>query len=213
MSRALDYATRMAMGNVVAEEMRGAALLLQTAEPQARQLHGPCSIAAEEFVIGSVLASPQTPIASRSVSISKRRRARERERAPLVDPRALGLKPSDFWAHLSQRYWLAMLEAPDPTDIQALVDWLADHERITGPRELFTLELEGYRAAAVSYAALYDVSSACVLILNHARSRRLVGLLARLADGICDGSEDHESAMLALREHFVAERGPVIKPA
>lgn len=212
MSKALDYASRMAIAGVVAEEIRGAAMHLQMATPQARQLHGPCSIAAEKFVLGSVLCSPQSALAARGVAISKRRRAREREQGPHCPPQALGLQPSDFWARSSQLYFSAMLEAPDPTDIPALVEWLWSRDRITGPQEVFLDELEGYRREASAYAALYDVAGACVLILTHARARRLVGLLARLADGICGGSEDHESAMLALREHFVAERGPVVRP-
>jgi len=207
----VGYATRMALADAVREEIRDAALFLQMAQPQARQLHGPCSLAAEEFVLGAVLASPQPTLAARDVSISKRRRARERSAAPTVNPRLLQLQPGDFWAHLHQLYWRAMLDLSDPTDIPAIVEWLSHRERIAGPHEPFTTELEGYRDKASSYAALYDVSGATVLILDHARNRRLVGLLARLADGICDGSESHDSAYRQLRDHFAAERGPLVK--
>jgi hypothetical protein len=200
----------MAIATVVSEEIRGASL--QLPEPKEHQLQGPCSIAAEQFVIGSVLASPPSAVSSRAIPISRRRRAREREFGPSVNPKLLPLKPCDFWSHIGQRYWQAMLAVQDPTDITAIVEWLWNNDRISGPPDGFVSELETYRRNAAAHATLYDVSSACILILEHARSRRLVSLLARLADGICGGSENHQSAQLALREHFMAERGPVVRP-
>lgn len=209
-AKALDYATRKAIcdqvAETVAQEIR--ACQLQIDRDPAEQLHGPCSPAAEEFVIGSVLASPPRFLDPATVPISHRARRRmAQERAgQILDPRALDLEAGDFWGHLNGRLWQAMLDAPDPTDIPALVESLLQADRIAGDPKYFISILEEYRDRAQQFAALRDVLSAAELLREHARARRLVGLLANLAQGLANNAETHTTAYQQLRQHFSTAR-------
>lgn len=178
MSRSLDHATRMVIAQTIAEELRGA-LWLQR-EPVAPQLRGPCLPATEDFVIGSVLLGR-------------------------VLPADVQLAAADFYVHVNSRFWESILTAVDPTDAAAIVADCFRRGRFSGPEEDFTAKLDGYKVNVDAELGLCDVATAAWAIRGRARDRRLVGLLAQLADGICAGAESFASAKLALRELFVAE--------
>lgn len=194
-SRSLDYATRKLIADTVRDtiqaELSSAALLMQLSVERPQLLHGPCSLAAEALVLGAALVG-EIPLS------------------------AIPLEPGDFWSVLNGRFWRAMRHAMDPEDdVQMLIPRIAfSLERlglISGPIEPFVDELTELRDSADVLAAFRDVASAVLLILEHARARRLGSLMVTLAAGICDGGESHESAYQQLREHFATERGNLVR--
>ncbi len=194
-SRSLDYATRKLISDTVRETIRSelpdAAMFLQLADERPQLLHGPCSLAAESLVIGAVLVG-EIPLS------------------------AIPLVASDFWARLHGRYWRAIQHAMIPEDdvqllIPRIVSSLDRLGLVRGPLEPFADELYRLRDQADTLAAFRDVSSAVLLILDHARARRLGDLMATLTRGLCNGSESHESAYAQLRDHFASERGSLVR--
>lgn len=202
--RSLDYATRKLIADTVREtirvELADAAMFLQLADERPQLLHGPCSLAAEALVIGAVLLGD-------------------------IPMSAVPLKPTDFWAGLNGRYWRAMASVASPGGfrgnshhwftraafIDRTVRALDELGLVTGPLGDFAEELERLRDGAIALAAFRDVASATLLILEHARARRLGNLMVTLAAGLCSGGESHETAYQQLREHFAAERGALIR--
>lgn len=193
--RSLDYATRKLIADTVREtiqaELSDAAMFMQLADERPRLLHGPCSLAAESLVIGAVLVG-EIPLSS------------------------IPLEPSDFWAGLNGRYWRAMRRAMDPEDdvqmlIPRIVSSLDRLGLVSGPLAPFVADLTSLRDSADTEAAFRDVASAVLLILEHARARRLGDLMGSLVAGLCAGSESHETAYQQLREHFAAERGNLVR--
>jgi hypothetical protein len=179
---ALDFATRSLVAETVREavqaELAHARFTVQS-EPAA-QLHGPSSYACEAFVLGAVLAG--------AVPIS-----------------TVPLQRSDFWAQLTGRVWEAMQQVFDPRLIPVVVDNAIQRGTLAGDPEHFELILDQWAGIAAHQFPSRDIAAAVMLLREHARSRRLVHELARLADGICAGNECFDSARDALRELFVAE--------
>ncbi len=175
----LDFATR----NLIAETVRQAvqtelqhAQFTVQSEP-VQQLHGPSNFTCEALCIGAVLCG-----------------------AVPID--AIPLQRSDFWGQLTGRMWEAMQLAYDARLIPVVVETALARGTIAGDPEHYETILGEWAAIADYQLPLRDLSAAVLLLREHSRARRLVTLLARLADGICGGSECVDSAKAALREHF-----------
>lgn len=178
MSRALDYATRSLIAETVRAGMREAALSIDTVPVP--QLHGPCNVAVELFVIGAALHGA-------------------------VSPAIVPLTPADFWSRLHGKVWAAILSCPEPLELaQVASSAVLDQDAFADLDEAVTL-LQDWRDLAGHHVALRDVATAVALLAEHSRARRLVRELARLADAICGGSECFDSARDALRHLFTAE--------
>lgn len=183
---ALDFATRNLIAKTIGEigtvQIRNAVererFTIQ--EQPAPQLHGPCSIRCESFVIGSVLSG-----------------------AVPID--AVPLTRCDFWGELTGRVWEAMTLTYDARLIPAVVETAIRRGSLSADAEYYQTILGEWSAIADHQIALRDLSSAVLLLLEYSKARRLVRELARLADGICGGSECFDSAKNALRELFVSE--------
>lgn len=179
MSRALDYATRTLIAETVAHEIRAASMLLQPSIEKLEPACGPYSQLAESLVIGASLLYGPSSIATPAK-----------------------LEPSDFWSHLHQRYWTALASDSAPRDIPGLVAWLSDSGLISGPLEPYQTDLERLREAATLLSGHRDVDSAVELIREHARCRRLVDSLRRIACDVQTDRMSHKDAYLELREYF-----------
>jgi hypothetical protein len=183
---ALDWATRNLIAKTIEEigtiQIRNALERerFTTQDQPAPQLHGPCSLRCESFVIGAVLSG-----------------------AVPID--AVPLARSDFWGELTGRVWEAMTLVYDARLIPVVVETAIQRGTLAADAQYYETILGEWVHIADHQLALRDLSSAVLLLLEYSKARRLVRELARLADGICGGSECFDSAKNALRELFVSE--------
>lgn len=204
-TRSLDYATRKLIADTVRDSVHDAigseAMSFQLHNEIPALTHGPCSLGCEALVIGAVLLGD----------------------IPIL---AIPLQPDDFWSREHKLFWLSLRATSRERGFrgdshhwftrQAMAEravaYLDNRGMVTGPLDYLLEDLEALRERAIALAAFRDVASATLIILEHARARRLNSLMFGLIHGICNGSESHGTAYAQLRDHFAAERGPLVKP-